>query len=405
MVSSTSLTDDILIEIFAHLPLNSIYKSNCLSKAWLSNLSNPNFFIKWFQLNYKSLPWIHYHMITQEDADKAKPWRFRTGYHELHSDFMSRNEHLFNFKFIKNQKPAYLCLLGSSNGLVLCDSWSDGQERYLVCNPLTQKWVYLPSSPCPRANGEITGYFCEYSSSFTSRFRVVCIPKFDEPSKIFNVNVFCSDLGEWKSFQVSCDENVVWGWCDWEKVVIHKGVLLWIEEGNRMIVYDLNQKTQSNGHRCSLINLPDVRYDDAEYGNNCRIGESEGWVCYAKVRWTDRAVTMNVWVLDGVKWQILHFDISISIDNIVTELSSERGRAVRIQVLGFSPVDRNIVFLSWKHWVWGLNIQTRSFEELCVDIGHLYRNGRLGPFVLKPMPTVLPAPSWNALSSDLCISN
>ncbi|XP_026378828.1 F-box protein At3g26010-like [Papaver somniferum] len=334
-------------------------------------------------------------------------------YPDLHSDFMSRNEHLFSFKFLTNQKPFQednLRVLGSSNGLVLCYSvQSDDMMRYHVCNPLTQQWVSLPSPPPPRARGlDVIGIFCEYSSSFTSCcYKVVRIPLFDESyTKEFNVDIFSSEMGVWERFQVSCDKLVQQAWSILDKVVILDGVLFWIEGRNRMLVYNFDQKNKIDEHRCSLISLPDEEFDDYykyRYSESI-LGESGGWVCYAKIKISTRDLTVSVWVLDGVNWKILHNKIStddsifkemLSRIGVSKEMLSRTGEFARIQVLGFSPMDRNVVLLGCKHCVWGFNIQTRSFEELYGDKRHVDHTGRMFlPSVLTPMPTVLPPPSW-----------
>ncbi|XP_026424307.1 F-box protein At3g26010-like [Papaver somniferum] len=391
----SSLSDNILIEIFTYLPLNSIYKFKCLSKVWLSNFSSPNFIYKWFQINNKSLPWIHYHTIAYSGSKRKLG--FRNAYIDLHSEFMHRNEHLFSFQFLMNEKPFLGCkldLLGSSNGLVLFQSVprSGYQKRgYYVCNPLTQKWVSLPSPPRSKAKGGLatSGIFCDNSSFNSSCYKVVHIPEFDTPSKNFNVDLFCSDLGVWKSFQVSCDENVQWRQSMYREVVILNGVLFRIEKLKRMFVYNLNQNNGSGGHQCSVINMPDEESGLLNF-SGC-IGESEGGVCYTKTTWKGMEMVMSIWVLDKVNWQILHKDISVN--NIFAEFRRV-GDAAPVHVLGFSPVDRNVVFFGCKDWLWGFNIQTRSLEELCMGNGHLSNPCLMvQPFVLKPMPTVLPPPS------------
>lgn len=171
-----------------------------------------------------------------------------------------------------------------------------------------------------------------YFASIHHHLQVARISDFEELKKKFDVDIYSSDLGVWKTSQVSCDENVAWGSCNIDKVVIVNGVLYWIEEKDRLLVYNLNQ---SDGHRCSLINLPDTEFDGNEFIFHSRIGESEGWVCYASVRYTGTEVTVSVWVLDEVNWKMLHKDIPI--DDMIAEMHSRFGELSPIQVLGFSP--------------------------------------------------------------------
>ncbi|RZC63703.1 hypothetical protein C5167_025457 [Papaver somniferum] len=117
-----------------------------------------------------------------------------------------------------------------------------------------------------------------------------------------------------------------------------------VNGAHRMLVCNPNQKNKTD----DLINLPDTEIDD------------EGFV-----------------------------------GSIFAELGSRIGKIALIQVLGFTPIDLNVVFLGCKHWVWGFNIQTGSFKELCLDNKHVHDPGAMFlPFVVKPMPTVLPPPSW-----------
>lgn len=71
-----------------------------------------------------------------------------------------------------------------------------------------------------------------------------------------------------------------------KNAVILNRTLFWIEGGNRLLVYNLNQNSGSDGHRCSLINLPESEDNDV----NSILGESEGRVCYAKIRMEGRII-------------------------------------------------------------------------------------------------------------------
>ncbi|XP_026415929.1 putative F-box protein At3g23970 [Papaver somniferum] len=413
MASSTtfsSLTNDALVEIFAHLPLTSIYRFKSVSKEWLSNLSNPNFITKWFQVNNKFLPWIQYHIHTPHYLDRH-PSRFRNAYPDSHSRLISRNDYGFSFEFLVNEKLLKgdkLFLLSSSNGLVLCFSFqSNGRGRYHVCNPLTRNWITIPSPLRYDASQYVyNGIFCEYSSlSASCCYKVVCIPRLWSSEK-FIVDVFDSDFGEWISFEVSCDQEVSYRFH--KSVITLNGVLYMLENNDRMLVYNLYQNIQNNGsneHRCRLINFPNKRFtlyefdDEFESCFSRTLGESEGQICYATSEVTGMQITVSVWALDEDKREMLHKDTFV--DDTFAEICSRLCNVVCIQVSGFSPVDRNVVLLGCGHWVWWYNIQTRSFGELghssfLVNTGYMNES-----FVLKTMPTILASPTWTDEDDDL----
>lgn len=360
---------------------------------------------KWFKFNSKSLPWIQYHTITPCYHD-FHPFKFRNAYSDSHSQFISRNDYGFSFEFLTNGKRDELFLLGSSNGLVLCVyPWElTHLDRYHVCNPLTQKWVSLP---IPRryfgaGRYEYSGILCENPFSESCCYKVVSIPRFTS-SKKFNVDVFYSDLGEWRNFDVSCDQDVSEGFGSDKNVICVNGVLFLLEGRDRMSVYNVNQNSGSNEHRCSLINLPGPTFtwqefdefdDEFNIFNGRTLGESEGRICYAGTRVTRRQITVTVWVLDEDNWKVLHKDILVR--DTLAEICLRTCDVSRIKVSGFSPIDCNVVLLGCGVWGWWYDIKTGNFEELGHssllanrDTGLMYES-----FVLQTMPTILPPPSW-----------
>lgn len=308
----------------------------------------------------------------------------------------------FQLGFLKsNPFGGKLHLLGSSNGLLLCKSVSsvDEMSTYYVCNPLTAKWVSIPSPPQSKGLG-VTGFFCENSSSCSSLsyFKVVHIPSFEMPSKEFNIDIFSSDLGEWISCEVSCSQYIEWNVPLINNVITHNGVVYWIEGRNRILVYDLSNNTTVGG-QCSLIYLPEEEFDGFIRAPNPFhtsrsqfLGESEGLICYARISRNQR--TLSVWVLEEDNWQSVHEDIELQDISAKKESRMVEGA---IQVLGFSPVDRDIVLLGCKNYVWGFSMQTRRSEELSYPSFSANTHSDSGdimllPFVLKPMPTLLPPP-------------
>ncbi|XP_026437242.1 F-box protein At5g07610-like, partial [Papaver somniferum] len=242
MAGTFLITEDILILIFTYLPLTSIYKFKSVSKVWLSILSNPYFITKWFQFNNtnKSLPWVHFHSISDINVSQGYIRRFNNyACPSLHSQFISAHDLGFSFSFLNLKPDKGLRLVGSSNGLVLCYSDDNNKGRFRVCNPLTRKSVWIPLPPRPGYQF-VVGFFCEYSSSSyeASSYKVVSIRR---SSKIFEADVFCSNLGEWKTSPVSYPKSFSCTYrCVCYNAVTNHGVLYWIEGGNRIAAYNIN---------------------------------------------------------------------------------------------------------------------------------------------------------------------
>ncbi|XP_026443564.1 F-box protein At3g26010-like [Papaver somniferum] len=425
---NTNLTDDIWLEIFLLLPLNSIFKLRCVSKVWSSLLSNPNFINKWIQFNSsnESLPWIVFHSYNTVYSKN----NFLISYAKsLNSKSISGNEHGFSFRFLNpNPHDQSIYLLDSSNGLVLCTPSYYRPRIYYVCNPLTQKWVSLPPSPTSTTSWVVNGFTCESISS-TSCYKVVRIPKFEGSSNKFSIEIFSSDLGEWIIREVTCPASVIWHYSHVRKsIVIVNGVLYWTELGNRILTYSLKNNSETGDRQSRLINFPDMELEDS-YGDNSSycLGQL-GFLCYARIMTSQKI--LSVWVLED-EWHLLHKDIDLS--DLVAEMYSkfhvcefedperEDEDFMEVQVLGFSPVDKNVILLSYHIFVWAFNIKTRRHEELSQTsfLGNTHSAYRYQlfnthsvdryrvyyPFALKPMPTILPPPSWAGTLANVNVSN
>ncbi|XP_026452233.1 uncharacterized protein LOC113352649 [Papaver somniferum] len=227
-------------------------------------------------------------------------------------------------------------------------------------------------------------------------------------------------------------------------VVTRSEVLYWMEGRSRIVVYDLNNNGDTGSCRCTLIDLPDLQWGDS-YMEELRydkdhthcLGESEGLLCYARIMRNQR--TLSVWVLEDNKWCLLHKDIDLhdifaEMSNKSYEVESEQeeqqeedegmnveeedeGMIVEeeqdgeealmaVHVLCFNPVDKDVVFLSYNNCVWAFHTRTKRYEELSLPsflagMHSTYRYRIFFPFVLNPLPTILPPPSWMDTTVEL----
>ncbi|OVA11804.1 F-box domain [Macleaya cordata] len=410
---ATYLLDDIWFEIFLLLPLKSIFKYRCVSKLWLSLLSNPTFITKWIRFNNLSTSWTLVFRIGSPEDHHLDIQTYSTASLDLYSKFISNHDG-FSFKFLQDKK----FLLASSNGLVLCSTSLNKHKRYYVCNPLTKEWVSLPPSSQQYSDKwVINGFICESSSSFSSTstcYKVVRIPRFKKRTTKFHVEIFSSDTGEWNIYEVCCPGRVSWQCPLFSNVVTHNGVMYWIGGRNKIIVYDLNNNNnKSAGHQCSFIDLPKGRGRYDTFQNRC-LGVSKGSICYGVLKISQK--TLSVWVLQedyingGWVWDLVHKDIDLkdmlAEINCCLLINGQLNAAELIRPLAFNPFDRNVVIFHCYMFILAFNIQTRRYEVL--HSPHLIPNRRSFrtrhedlPFVLTPSPTIRPPPSWSDTSVTL----
>ncbi|XP_026443675.1 uncharacterized protein LOC113343757 [Papaver somniferum] len=259
------------------------------------------------------------------------------------------------------------------------------------------------------------GFTCDSNSCY----KVVRIPKFEANSNKFSVQIFSSDMGEWNVYEVTCTGDVVWYDSYFSNcVVIVNGVLYWPEGKGRILVYNLNNNSDVQQNR--LINFPyqELESEDS-YGNKSPycLGGSEGLLCCARIMKSQKS--LSVWVLEE-GWQLVHKDLDLH--DLVAEMFSklyvcefedwegaemqidyekrENEAIMDVKVLGFNPVDKNIIILSYHFTVWAYNIQTRRHEVLSEPSflantsGNRYKLSDTSyrvsyPFPLQPMPTIL----------------
>ncbi|XP_026429691.1 F-box protein At5g07610-like [Papaver somniferum] len=376
-INRKHLTDDIWYEIFLRLTLDSIFKFRCVSKLWFSILSNPSFLNKWYKLNIASLPWGFVHEVPlPEDSYNRK---LRCEFPDLHSRYVSH--HGFSFRFLHEVVDNNMCILSSSNGLVLCSLVR--QESYYACNPLTQKCVLLPPPPRnniyqflaasmyndPTHTRVVTGFMCN-SECFLepTSYKGVRIPKFEAPTKEFKVEMFSSDVGEWNVYHVSRPLTATWKLGNSDNFVTYNGVFYWFQKRNYKILAVSVNRNNTN-HECRLINMPELEMNGDEINwLSESLGESEGLICLARFKKLEER--LSVWVLDGNHWYMLHDDIILhdqlaELESQLIDGSGWKDFINDIEVVGFSPVDKNVVILSCRKYVWAYNTKTRVFEQLC----------------------------------------
>ncbi|XP_026395908.1 F-box protein At5g07610-like [Papaver somniferum] len=340
-----ALAEDVLLEIFVRLPFGSICKFRCVSKAWLSLLSNPIFINMIFNKLMKDgiIPWA----IVRRHSFNDYKCKFNSAIHKrsffstsstnlYHELLSSRN--LFSFESVLDsnvlkQEETDIFLLASSNGLVLCLSKEYSPGDYFIYNPFTSQCVSLP---LPRPNSEIEGVTGFVFEPSTQTYKVIHV-QFSHLSSNFNIQIFSSDASEWVTREVTWSYNVEMHINNHLHIVNHDGVwywIHWIECGKDiMIAYD---DKNDGGVKWKLLNLPSRRNVSLE--QQC-LGVSQGHLCYGKIERKREVSTVSVWVLPDDNesfWKMMY-----KVTDIQDYICVPPWR--RYFLIGFCPEDQNVL--------------------------------------------------------------
>ncbi|XP_026434056.1 uncharacterized protein LOC113331577 isoform X1 [Papaver somniferum] len=297
------------------------------------------------------------------------------------------------------------CVLSASNGLLPFRYCNNGDEFcYLIWNPLTRKWRELYVSAYGNDEHESHVLVCESSSSTWNTnpvgFKVVCIPEIKLPAKKFYLRIFSSGTGKWKNHKVLCSDKITMLYEDTKKVVSDQSErLYWIIETNKIIAYDIKNRVGGCGE-CMLIDLPKNEEED-DYGSpsaapSC-LTVSEGCIFYIRIE--SKQMNVSIWLLEEENddsseqwsWKVVQ---KINVNEMLAGSDWNNTRITNLKPLGFSPLDRNVVFLQSDEYIFQYNILTRRSQLLSIS-SHL--RGPISsyefevlPFLATSKPTIIP---------------
>ncbi|KZV18779.1 hypothetical protein F511_15017 [Dorcoceras hygrometricum] len=144
--SIDDLPEPLLIDIIQRLPLDSVFRSKCVSKKWLSLISDPIFACSYASRKpslARPLALFYISSILEpEQPCEIGPYCLFFG-----SDSMTFAVDVFKTKLQQRQRETFaLQLIGSDRDLLLFSGSSNSpkESTYCVCNPLTFEWFTLP---------------------------------------------------------------------------------------------------------------------------------------------------------------------------------------------------------------------------------------------------------------------
>lgn len=301
---------------------------------------------------------------------------------------------------LKKKDHEYIAMLATSSSLVLCalvNVYDWEKKTYYICNPLTQKYVTIPQNQSADKI-VIQGLVCDTdpcSSLLTpASYKVLFVPAFCTSSRTFEVEIYCSDLGMWNSFEVTSSEEITWDGMQCKDIVTHNGISCWIVEGNRVVAYDPNTENHEikDSHQCRLIDLPAISGPNRHF--EC-FGVSGGLLSYSRCH---DGMLQN-WVLDEEEykrgswvWKLVNSSNVTDIlldedcqDERVRKLFSAGNMVYDLEPLEFIPVEPDTMILGYDvKSIFAYIIKTRILRVVTGEYIQW-----VSPFVVAPWLTAV----------------
>ncbi|KAJ8772325.1 hypothetical protein K2173_027502 [Erythroxylum novogranatense] len=184
-VATVVNNDDLLVQILLHLPVKSLLKFKCVSKHWLSIITNPQFSRR------------HYPVINSVCAlfvqKFSHPRQPEFDFVDLHS-----NSSGAPFRFLTFSKdPSGIKITQSCNGLLLCSSYRANSYKtwYYVYNPTTKQFSALPRL---RKASRVLGLTLAFDPWKSPDYKVVSVRKCDTSRHRCLIDIYSSRSGPWR---------------------------------------------------------------------------------------------------------------------------------------------------------------------------------------------------------------
>ncbi|CAL9223021.1 unnamed protein product [Arabidopsis halleri] len=155
-MNSSSITNDLILEIFSRLPSKSIARFHCVSKRWASNLGSP-YFKELFLTRSLAKPGLLFAIAeksNKEEEEEDCVWSFFTSpqlensYEKSSSTLVAAAEFYVRFSpdnlWISHFYDLKYFSIGYASGLLYLYG-NRYQARPVICNPITGRYAILPN--------------------------------------------------------------------------------------------------------------------------------------------------------------------------------------------------------------------------------------------------------------------
>nr|XP_009393491.2 PREDICTED: F-box protein At5g07610-like [Musa acuminata subsp. malaccensis] len=315
-VKPPTMSDDVFMEILARLPLKSLFRFKCVSRAWRRLISDDYFL--------RRLPLLTSAVFYHCNAD-AKEARFActAGGGDLQECGLEF------FPFHRDSDIVDCC-----SGLLL--SYSRLRATFYVVSPITKRWVALPQTLKSTHLAVLA-----FDPCHSSEYRVISFTGWIAQGS--ELEVFSSATGDW------AQHSLHWG-VDSDTMTAtlryFAGILYVVAFPNYIVAIDLD------GMRCRRIELPEPIKPEGS------IDKSGGFLHYT----CSDGGRLKVWMLedaDGGEWVLKH---SIEVATILRQVPVKTRQ--QLQLLALHP-EREVVYLRAPGRLVSYDLEKKEAEVVC----------------------------------------
>ncbi|XP_022747908.1 F-box protein At5g07610-like [Durio zibethinus] len=246
---------DILNQLLLRLPTKSLLKFKCVSKQWLSTISNPQFCLSHTR--------HHQHNgFLEPTALLLKP--YLAAYLEFDVAPLKHYSEVPFFHYLNNSG---IILRQSCNGLFLCRPfvfYDHGDARFFICNPTTKKFKILsvPRSP-------LKDYLLFVSLAFdplrSPNYKIICIRGVSDKYYDFEIDIYSSETDSWTATGIGfkADEGSI---LFEGSYVFCNGKIHWDSFENESLYFDVEKESLHKMPMPMLPNRSDMLEMDRYFG-------------------------------------------------------------------------------------------------------------------------------------------
>ncbi|KAL3503572.1 hypothetical protein ACH5RR_038021 [Cinchona calisaya] len=397
------LPDWFLMEVLSRLPINFAIRLKCVSRKWLSLISDPAF-VHFYVSRASAVPrcplvflfkklYVEGSTLTYFPENKLTEIIFSP------PNPTSPAYHVLPLPNSQEAKGKTYFINAVDNGLVLyrgSEIWWDARDyfsEYYICDPITKQWFPLPE-PKYASKRVSLGFITHVEAGILTSYKVVLIHCCRHIRHFLKFEVFSSETGEWVEHTVhsQCGMMV----CRFRNPVLLSGNLHWIDFQSGIVAYD----PYDCPDKFRLIGFPydvDKKHPSVRCGVH---GVHQGHLKYFEVtplHHRDACSDFKIWVLEDYNsdgWCLQHI---VRNEDILVD--SRLHHAVPGTIfIAFHPYDADIVYLEWHDDLVTYNTKTRRVEALGIpflpesDITYFLdlECWLCFPLVLPPWPIYIP---------------